>query len=69
MRRETQTNLLFLIRRMCRIYSAATACVQQSRGLVATRTTAFACAVVIADAVTRVEAVDDPSPFVLYCIL
>jgi hypothetical protein len=35
MRRETQVNLMFLIRRICRIYSAATACVQQSRGLVA----------------------------------
>ena len=28
MRRETQVNLLFLIRRICRIYSAATICVQ-----------------------------------------
>ncbi len=66
MRRETQVNLLFLIRRMCRIYSAATTCVQQSRGLVAIRTTAFACAACIADAITRVTAVDDPSPFALH---
>lgn len=66
MRRETQTNLLFLIRRMCRIYSAATTCVQQSRGLIAIRTTAFACAACIADAITRVKAVDDPSPFSLH---
>ncbi len=66
MRRETQTNLLFLIRRMCRIYSAATTCVQQSRGLVAIRTTAFACAACISDAITRVTASDDPSPFSLH---
>ena len=66
MRRETQVNLLFLIRRMCTIYSAATACVQQSRGLVAIRTTAFACAACIADAISRVTAVDDPSPFSLH---
>lgn len=66
MRRETQLNLLFLIRRMCRIYSAATTCVQQSRGLIAIRTTAFACAACIADAITRVNAVDDPSPFSLH---
>jgi hypothetical protein len=66
MRRETQTNLLFLIRRMCRIYSAATACVQQSRGLIAIKTTAFACAACISDAITRVKAVDDPSPFSLH---
>ena len=66
MRRETQVNLLFLIRRMCRIYSAATTCVQQSRGLVAIRTTAFACAACIADAITRVTAIDDPSPFALH---
>ena len=66
MRRETQVNLLFLIRRMSRIYSAATACVQQSRGLIAIRTTAFACAACIADAICRVEAVDDPSPFSLH---
>lgn len=66
MRRETQINLLFLIRRMCRIYSAATTCVQQSRGLIAIRTTAFACAACISDAITRVSAVDDPSPFCLH---
>ena len=66
MRRETQVNLLFLIRRMCTIYSAATACVQQSRGLVAIRTTAFGCAACIADAISRVKAVDDPSPFSLH---
>ena len=66
MRRETQVNLLFLIRRMCRIYSAATTCVQQSRGLVAIRTTAFACAACIADAILRVKAVDDPSVFGLH---
>jgi hypothetical protein len=66
MRRETQTNLLFLIRRMCRIYSAATTCVQQSRGLIAIRTTAFACAACISDAITRVKAIDDPSPFSLH---
>jgi hypothetical protein len=66
MRRETQINLLFLIRRMCRIYSTATTCVQQSRGLVAIRTTAFACAACIADAISRITAVDDPSPFALH---
>ena len=66
MRRETQLNLLFLIRRMCRIYSAATTCVQQSRGLIAIRTTAFACAACVADAISRVVAVDDPSPFSLH---
>jgi len=51
---------------MCRIYSAATACVQQSRGLIAIKTTAFACAACISDAITRVKAVDDPSPFSLH---
>ena len=66
MRRETQLNLLFLIRRMCRIYSAATACVQQSRGLVAIRSIAFACAACVADAICRVKAVDDPSTFALH---
>ena len=66
MRRETQISLLFLIRKMCRIYSAATACVQQSRGLIAIRSTAFACAACISDAISRVKAVDDPSPFSLH---
>ena len=66
MRRETQTNLLFLIRRMCRIYSAATSSVQQSRGLVGIRTTALACAACVADAIARVKCVDDPSPFSLH---
>jgi hypothetical protein len=66
MRRETQLNLLFLLRRMCRIYSAATACVQQSRGLIAIRSIAFACAACIADAICRVKAVDDPSAFALH---
>jgi hypothetical protein len=66
MRRETQVNLMFLIRRICRIYSAATACVQQSRGLVAIRSTAFACAACVADAICRVKAVDDPSQFALH---
>jgi hypothetical protein len=66
MRRETQLNLLFLIRRICRIYSSATACVQQSRGLVAIRSIAFACATCVADAICRVKAVDDPSVFALH---
>ena len=66
MRRETQVNLLFLIRRICRIYSAATACVQQSRGLIAIRSITFACAGCIADAICRVKAVDDPSAFALH---
>mmetsp|Transcript_14755 Transcript_14755/g.40767 ORF Transcript_14755/g.40767 Transcript_14755/m.40767 type:complete len:3812 (+) Transcript_14755:277-11712(+) len=66
MRRETQKNLLFLIRRICRIYSAATARVQQSRGLTAIRSTAFACAACVADAICRVEAIDDPSAFALH---
>ena len=66
MRRETQINLLFLIRRMCRIYTSATACVQQSRGLVAIRSTALACAACVADAICRVKAVDDPSQFALH---
>jgi len=66
MRRETQTNLLFLIRRMCRIYSAATSSVQQSRGLVGIRTTAFACGACVADAIARVKCIDDPSPFSLH---
>lgn len=66
MRRETQLNLLFLIRRMCRIYSAATACVQQSRGLIAIRSISFACAACVADAICRVKACDDPSTFALH---
>jgi hypothetical protein len=66
MRRETQLNLLFLLRRLCRIYSAATACVQQSRGLIAIRSTAFAAAACVADAICRVIAVDDPSAFALH---
>lgn len=66
MRRETQLNLLFLIRRLCRIYSAATACVQESRGLIAIRSTAFACAACISDAICRKIAVDDPSVFALH---
>jgi hypothetical protein len=66
MRRETQLNLLFLIRRICRIYSAATACVQASRGLIAIRSTAFACAACVADALCRVVAIDDPSTFALH---
>ena len=66
MRRETQLNILFLIRRLCRIYSAATACVQQSRGLIAIRSTAFACAACVSDAICRVVAVDDPSAFALH---
>lgn len=66
MRRETQLNLLFLIRRICRIYSASTACVQKSRGLIAIRSTAFACAACIADAICRTVAVDDPSTFALH---
>ena len=66
MRRETQTNLLFLIRRMCRIYVAATSSVQQSRGLVGIRTTTLACAACVSDAIVRVKCVDDPSPFSLH---
>jgi hypothetical protein len=66
MRRETQLNLLFLLRRMCRIYSAATTCVQQSRGLVAIRSITLACAACIADAICRVKASDDPSTFALH---
>ena len=66
MRRETQLNLLFLIRRICRIYSAATARVQQSRGLIAIRSTALACGACVADAICRVAAVDDPSTFALH---
>jgi len=66
MRRETQLNLLFLIRRLCRIYSAATACVQASRGLIAIRSVAFGCAACVADAICRVVAVDDPSTFALH---
>lgn len=66
MRRETQVNLMFLIRRICRIYCASTACVQQSRGLVAIRSTALACAACVADAICRVKAADDPSQFALH---
>lgn len=66
MRRETQLNLLFLIRRLCRIYSAATACVQESRGLIAIRSTALACGACVADAICRAVAVDDPSTFALH---
>lgn len=66
MRRETQLNLLFLLRRMCRIYSAATACVQESRGLVAIRSITLACAACVADAICRVKACDDPSTFALH---
>jgi hypothetical protein len=66
MRRETQLNILFLLRRICRIYSAATARVQQSRGLVAIRSITFACAACIADAICRVKASDDPSAFALH---
>lgn len=66
MRRETQLNLLFLIRRICRIYSASTACVQQSRGLIAIRSITFGCAACVADAICRVKAIDDPSVFALH---
>ena len=66
MRRETQVNLLFLIRRIVRIYTAATACVQQSRGLIAIRSTALAAGACVADAICRVKAVDDPSAFCLH---
>lgn len=66
MRRETQVNLLFLIRRICRIYSASTACVQQSRGLVAIKSISFAAVACVADAICRVKAVDDPSVFALH---
>ena len=66
MRRETQVNLLFLIRRIVRIYTAATACVQQSRGLVAIRSTALAAGACVADAICRVKAIDDPSSFCLH---
>jgi hypothetical protein len=51
---------------MCRIYSAATSSVQQSRGLVGIRTTAFACGACVADAIARVKCIDDPSPFSLH---
>ena len=66
MRRETQLNLLFLIRRLCRIYSASTARVQESRGLTAMRSITLACAACVADAICRVVAVDDPSTFALH---
>jgi hypothetical protein len=66
MRRETQVNLLFLLRRIVRIYTAATACVQQSRGLVAIRSTALAAGACVADAICRVKCVDDPSAFCLH---
>jgi len=66
MRRETQLNLLFLIRRLCRIYSASTECVQKSRGLVAIRSITFASAACVADAICRAVAVDDPSTFALH---
>lgn len=66
MRRETQLNLLFLIRRICRIYSAATACVQQSRGLVAIKSISLAAAACVADAICRVKAIDDPSVFAMH---
>lgn len=66
MRRETQLNLLFLIRRICRIYSSATACVQASRGLIAIRATSFACAACISDAICRAITYDDPSTFALH---
>ena len=66
MRRETQLNLLFLIRRLCRIYAAATACVQQSRGLIAVRATTLACGACVADAICRAVATDDPSVFALH---
>jgi hypothetical protein len=66
MRRETQLNLLFLIRRLCRIYSASTSCVQRSRGLIAIRSITLACAACVADAICRVVAVDDPSTFALH---
>jgi hypothetical protein len=66
MRRETQLNLLFLIRRLCRIYSSATACVQASRGLIAIRATAFACAACVSDAICRAIAYDDASTFALH---
>jgi hypothetical protein len=66
MRRETQLNILFLLRRICRIYSAATACVQQSRGLVAIRSITFGCAACVADAICRIKACDDPSAFAMH---
>jgi hypothetical protein len=66
MKRETQLNLLFLLRRICRIYQAATTCIQQSRGLITVRSIAFAKAACVADAICRVKAVDDPSAFALH---
>ena len=66
MRRETQCMLLFLIRRMCRTYLAATSCVQKSRGLIAIQSISLACAACISDAISRVVAVDDPSEFSLH---
>ena len=62
MRRETELNLMLLICQICCIYVAATACVQQSRGLVAIWSTAFACAACVADTICRVK---DPSQFIL----
>jgi hypothetical protein len=67
MRRETQQlNMLFLRRRMCRIYAAATSCVQQSQCLVAILSIMFACATCIVDAICRIKASDDPSVFALH---
>lgn len=58
--------LLFLIRRMCRAFVAATSCVQKSRGLIAIQSIALACAACISDAISRVVAIDDPSEFSLH---
>ena len=66
MRRSTQTNLLTLLQRVCKTYQTATAVVQGSRGLLASRSVTFACAACIADAVARVVCEDDPSIFSLH---
>ena len=66
MRRETQTNLLTLLQRVCKTYQSATAVVQGSRGLLGSRSVTFACAVCVADAVARVKCEDDPSEFSLH---
>ena len=68
MRRETQCMLLFLIRRMCRTYLAATSCVQKSRGLIAIQSISLACAACISDAISHVITVDNPSEFSLHYI-
>jgi hypothetical protein len=56
----------FLLRRMCRIYSAATSCILQFRCSIPTRSITFAYAACIAGAICRAKASSNPSAFALH---